>query len=244
MLLRTWNSQDPYGVFYRHLRLAEGEGGDEGGGAGGGEGTPPPPPPDPKGGGDGKPPAGVPQDKVDEIVKGRLAENSKKVREDLAKQLGVPLEQAQEIIKAHNERLESEKTEAQKAKEAADTAKAQSDAAEAAAKTEKHNAAVERRLVRALPRDLDDEVLDGRVAKMAKLIEVEEGASAEDIDKAIKTLKDDWPEIFGATSNGGSGGSDPKGKPPRSKATDAYKRGEERAKARSQRSAYSFETTT
>lgn len=243
MLRKTYNSRDPFGVFYRHLLLADGDGGESGGdggsggsgGAGdnGGEGTPPKPPE-----------KSVPQSEVDRILKERLAENTRKSQEDLAKALGVPLEEAKNIIKAHNDRVESEKTEAQKAKDAAEAAKAASDAAEAAAKTARHEANLERRLTRALPKDLEDEILDKRVAKLAKLIEVEEGASLEDIDKAITALKADWSELFGTTSGGaGAGGSDPSGKPNKTKSTDAYKRGAERAKAMAGRSTYGFENS-
>lgn len=239
MFMKTWNPRDPYGVFHRHLLFADDDGGDGGGGGGASDKT---------GDQGDQPPKSteksVPQSEVDRILKERLAENTRKATEDLAKQLGVPVEEAKNIIKAHNDRVESEKTEAQKAKDAADSARSASEAAEAAAKAARHETNLERRLMRSLPKDLDDDVLDKRVAKMARLIEVEAGASTEDIDAAIKTLKDDWPELFGSASgesSNGGGGSDPKGKPKPKGSKDAFSRGAERARQSGPRTTYSFE---
>src|SRR5690606_26425681 len=98
----------------------------------------------------------------------------------------------------------------------------------------KHEAAVERALIRALPNDLDDDVLDRKVSRLARLLDVEQGASAEDIAKAVKALKAEEPEMFGVKRGGTPPPQgDPAGTPPkRTGAEDPYEKGKKRAAQR------------
>lgn len=192
-------------------------------------------PPDPAGGGApsaGDPPAptGVPQDRVDQIVKDRVEATKRQTMEAVAKDLGVSVEEAKKIIADATAKSESEKSEAQKAREAADKEKGDAETEKAAAAKERLDTKVERHLIRALPAGLKDEEVDAKVARLTRLIDVEPGADDDAIKKAVDALKKDVPELFGGGSNG-LPPSDPPGTPPKDRPnSDAFKRGEERAK--------------
>lgn len=226
MLTKNWRDSHPY--LFNTYFAPEGDGG---GGDGGGSGD---------GGGAATPPANdkdkgektLPQSEVDRIVQERVGETKRKALEDVAKTLGVSVDEAKKIIDDHQKQQDKDKSEAQLAREAADREKAESEAAKTEAAQERHTAAVERALLRALPKDLDDAALDARVSKIARLVEAEVGADADTIKKAVDALRKDMPELFGGVAGGGVPNSDPPGTPPKKKGSDdAFTKGAERAKS-------------
>ena len=243
-MIGTWRDTHPW-LFGNILMEGEaggggGAGGDGGGNSGGGGGNE---------GGSGSGGSGggektLPQSEVDRIVQGRVGETKRQTEEAIAKQLGVSIEDAKNIIAEHQKRSDAEKTEAQKERDAATAERTKAEEEKAAAAKERHDAAVERALLRALPKDLDDDALDKKVARLGKLLEVEPGADAETIKKAVEALKKDEPLLFGVVEDGkgeGAPDSDIKGKPPVKKGSeDAFAKGKERAKALTGSSGYAF----
>ena len=204
-----------------------------------GEGTTPPPAPPadaPKA--DDTAPAGVPQDKVDAIVKERVGDTKRATEERIVKDLGVSLDEAKRLIAAAKETEDSQKSEAQRAREAADAEKAEAERTKGESAQARHDANVERQILRSITitEDMKDEDIDKKVGRIARLVEVETGADADAIKAAVKALKDDEPLLFGGSSTGGTPPptGDPAGTPPaRTGAEGAYERGAKRAKARS-----------
>lgn len=228
MLLQIQEEWDRRGwdrSFLGTLRMEEGGGA---GGDGGAEG--------------GNPPAPAPKTFTQEEVSAMLTrekdQGKRAAEEAIAKQLGVSIEDAKKLIADAKKREDAEKSEAQKAREAADAEKAEAERNKSEAARERHATRVERALLRALPKDLDDDKLDARVSKLTRLIDVEVGADDAAIKAAVEELRKEWPELF-PTNGSGNGGKnppppgDPKGKPPTPKVgNDAYNKGLERAKAR------------
>lgn len=211
----------PRSPLTRYLLLNEGEGGDGGGGGGGTGGGGTPPPADDS----------VPKSKVDEIVKGRVAETKQATERAIAEQLGVPISEAKAILEAHNKRVEGEKSEAQREKEAAQREKQAAEAAKAEAAKEKRDLQVERALIRA---GVKDEKLD----RAKRMIDADDDADADALKKAAEQLKSEEPMWFGDDGSSGGGkppkapASDSGGKPPKDrKSEDAYSRGADRAKS-------------
>jgi hypothetical protein len=208
-----------------HLCSVEdgGAGGEDGGAGGGGGGTPPP---------EAKPDADKGNEKtftqadVDKAASAQAAEAKRKATADLAEQLGVTVDEAKKIIAAHQSAEESQKTEAQRAKEAADAAKAEADEAKAEAARERQAAKIERALIK-------DHIRDDCLEDSLALLKVDADASPEEFTAAIAAFKERRPEFFEATgeeSKRTPPPGDPKGKPAGKKPEDAYARGEERAK--------------
>lgn len=212
---------DPRSPLYRYLRFVEGEGG-EGGGSGGSGGD--------TGGDGGDGDKGVPQSKVNELVGNTRSETRKQTEERIAKDLGVPIEEAKELIAEARKKRDSETSEAEKERQAAEKARKEADDEKAQAARERHEAKIERQLVRA---GVSDEKLD----RARRVLEVADDADVEAVKKAVEALKSDEPAWFGAEEGSGkklppAPGSDPKGKPPaKTKSEDAFTRGAERAKA-------------
>lgn len=231
-MLNTFPGYDPS----RFLPFdGDGEGGSGGGGgagsgAGAGDGT------QGAAGGDPKPATEqtITQSEMQRIAAREKDQGKRAALEEAAKVLGVTnLDEAKVILDEHRKAQDQQKTEAQRAREAADAEKAEAEKAKGGAALERHTAAVERQLIRALPAGLDDAALDKRVTKIAKLIEVEVGADADTIKSAIAELKKDMPEVFGAPTGkgGGAPNSDPAGSPPKPRQdSDAFARGAARAK--------------
>lgn len=231
----------------RAARPFDGEGGGGDGGDGGGGGGNATDTGGAGGGGGGE--KSLPQSEVNALVSKAKNEATAKAKKELAESLGVTLEEAGEIVKSAKERDDKQKSEAEKAAEAAKaaTAKAESDSSEASKKS------LELDVIRALARagvpliaakEDDQAVVDEKLSKMVRLVDVEPGADASAIDVAVKSLKTTMPELFGAAAGGQKTPStDPKtpkggGKPP---VEDAMKRGAERAKARNDSNRYSWE---
>lgn len=176
----------------------------------------------------------LPQSEVNRIAATEKEQGKTAALKEVQEALGVDLDTAKAILKEHNERTESQKTEAQKAKEAADREAEQARKDRADAAREIHEARVDRAFVAA---GLTDEA---KITRYSKLLDVEVGAKAEDIRKAVEKLKEEEPVLFGASSSPSrppAPGSDPKGTPPKPKNDeDAFSRG--MARAQGHRSAF------
>lgn len=146
-------------------------------------------------------------------------------QEEVAKALGVSVEEATTIIADAKKRGDAEKSEAQLAREAADRATAEAETAKAEATRERHAARVERALASAGVTD------EKKIVRLGRLIDVEPGAELEDITSAVKALQAEMPELFGrpVSPNG-----DPPGKPPGKGTKDesAMERGMKRGRDR------------
>lgn len=214
-------SHDPRSTVYRYLRFIEGEGE-------GGDGTGSTKVDDKTEGRTGV--DGVPQAKVDDIVKGRVAETKRQTEERIAKELGCTVEEAKVVLEAHRKRSDEDKTEAQREKEAAEKARKDADAEKAAAAKERFEGQIERALLRA-------RIDDSKVTRAMRVLDVEPGADADAIKKAVEDLKSDEPGWFGEKEEEGNKlppapGSDHRGRPPaKKKPEDAYDRGMQRATA-------------
>lgn len=211
-------------------------GGDGDGGTGE---DPPPPPPPPK----SDPPKSDPpkvtftaeqQAELNRIAAREKDEGKRAAERAIADELGVPLDQAKKILEAHNKAEEEKKSEEQRlADERAALAKEREDV-----DAERHRTNVERALVL---QGVTDEVKIRRIAAILATEGLQPGARPDDISASVTKLREDMPELFGAGSpppppDGGVRGNPP---PPRG-GEDAFKRGEERAKAVASRSSYAI----
>lgn len=179
----------------------------------------------------------LPQSEVNRIAATEKEAGKRAAEQELANRLGVPLDEAEQILKAHRERQDAAKTEAEKAKEAAEAEKREAEAEKQAAKAEVH----ETRLERAFAKTglaLDD---DEKLARIRRMVTVEVGASYDDVLADVTKLKESFPELFEAKADDGKGkqkqqrkapSGDPSGQPPKPAAgEDAFARGRERAKS-------------
>lgn len=191
-----------------------------------GQGDPPPPPaPPPE-----PPPPAPPRTFTQEEVNAFLARDRKDAKaaaaELVAKELGVSLADAKTLIEQAKSREDAEKTDAQREREAAEAEKRAAVEEKTAAAQERHSLRVERALLVAGIQD------EAKIARLARLLDVEVGAEPQDIATGVEALKTEFPELFGASGEGGPPppNGDPKGKPPKPASEDAYARGLERAK--------------
>jgi hypothetical protein len=163
------------------------------------------------------------QSEVNRIAAREKDEGKAAALKEVQEALGVDLDTAKQILKDHNERNESQKSEAEKARAAADKEKAEAEKQKSDAAREVHEARVDRAFV---ANGVTDEA---KIAKFGKLLEVETGASAEDIKAAVEKLKTDMPELFSSTTppkTPPAPSGDPKGGPPPAKVNeDAYEKG-------------------
>lgn len=218
---------------------------------GGSTGAPPAPatePPAPPASPPADPPAPEPKDDprftqadVTRIAAREKAEGERAALAKLATDLGVTIDEAKEIVKAHNDRAEADKTEAQRAKEAADREKAAAETERAAAAAERHAAKLERALMRAnAPAE--------RLEKLTRLVDAKVGDDDEAIETAVKATAEEFPELFAEAAPPGTAprpkppAGDPPGKPPRpAPPGDRMAAGRERAKQMAGRRSYSFD---
>ncbi|HXJ65140.1 MAG TPA: hypothetical protein VNN79_15405, partial [Actinomycetota bacterium] len=151
------------------------------------------------------------QSQVNEIVASRTREAKESALKDLAKDLGVSVDEAKRIVKERQEAEERNATELDRANKAKAAAEAERDEKVTAASRELHAERTDRALIAAGIAD-DDEKL-GRIRGM---LTVEVGASKEDIKADVEKLKKDFPALFGAegsTKPPTAPGSDPKTTP-------------------------------
>lgn len=178
----------------------------------------------------------LPQSEVNRIAATEKEQGKNAALKEVQDALGVDLDTAKAILKEHNERTESQKTEATKARELADKEKEEAVKATSAAAREVHGARLAKAFV------LSGMLDDTKVERYGKLVDVEPGASYEDVKKAVEKLKEEEPALFGQAPKDTSKrtpapSSDPKGTPPKPKQDeDAYSRG--MARAQTHRSAF------
>lgn len=176
----------------------------------------------------------LPQAEVTRIVTNEARKSAEKAANDLAAQLGVPVADAVEIIKAHQARVEGEKSEAQRAREAADAEKAEAAKEREAAALETYNARADRALLAAGVSG-DENGGEDRLSAVRGMLQTKPGATAEEVKAEVARIKILFPALFevSTSTTPPAPGSDPKGRPPAHGAgTDPIKRGQERAKAR------------
>jgi len=206
----------PIFMLFRLLHLSTGQGSASGDGradSGGdaGDGKP----------GDGQGDAGKPpaqdeprftQAELDRVAGQTRAEAKRKAEQDVANALGVPLDEAKAIIAERQQRVEAEKTEAQKATEAANKARSEADDAKKTAAQETLRARAVVALVKA---KLNPDRLDR--ATVLLLADVDADADADAVDAAATKLAEETPEWFTGEAaqpppaNGNPGGAPPRG---------------------------------
>lgn len=150
----------------------------------------------------------------------------------IAASLGVTIEEAKEIVKAHKASEEAKKTDVDKAKEAADKEKATATSDRSAAAKEIHEARLERAFLRE-GLDITDEANAAKVKRIIKMVSVEPGTSYDEVLADVKLVKADFPALFEEPIVKGrkAPNGDPKGTPAKPKAgEDAYAKGLARAK--------------
>lgn len=196
-------------------------------------------------GGGSEPPKGtLTEAQFNERMRQRVNETKDATEKRIASDLGVPLEEAKRLIAEAKKREDDEKSDAQREKEAAAAEKAAAEAAKGESARAQHSAKVEREILRHVNlkdekgKDLDDDVIDAKVARIARLVDVEVGAEADAIKAAVKTLKDEEPSLFGAAASGKGGTppptGDPQGTPPKQTGAEgAFDKGKKRAQSQS-----------
>lgn len=173
------------------------------------------------------PPKSFTQAEVTAIAAREKDEGRRSAEASLAKELGVTVAEAKEILKQHKSAEDAKKTEADKAREAAEAEKT----AAAKEKSEAAKEIFETRLERAFLKEglaLDD----AKVARVRRMASVEAGASYEDILKDVQSIKSEFPELFGTEGAGTpkAPSGDPKGSPPKPKpGEDKFASGADRA---------------
>lgn len=122
--------------------------------------------------------------------------------QQIATDLGVPVDEAKQIIADRKATDDARKSEAERDREAAATAKAEADRYKAQAMQDLHDSRVEVALARAGV-DLDNDVL--RRAAVAA-VDVPVGADADAVKAAVEKAKTDAPQLFGQPATGSGGG--------------------------------------
>lgn len=153
------------------------------------------------------------QTEVNAIVAREAGAAREKAAKDLAAQLGVTTEEAVTIIKAHTDKTNAEKSDAQKAREAADAEKVKAVQEQEAAKLETHHTRADRELIRAgitFPEKSTEEQQDQILARIRGLLTVQVGATAAEIAADVKAVKELYPALF----TGKAGGPPPPGSDP------------------------------
>lgn len=227
------------GLFSQPANEPPAGGAPAGGGAPGGT----EPPKDDKGKDDDNKPTFTQAD-LNRIGKKEKEAGKRAAEEAFAKQLGVPLEEAQKIIADHKAAEDAKLSDADKAKQAAEADKAAAAANKNLTATEVRTARIERALgAEEFPKIGDDKA----TAKVVRMVEAELAldASTEDCREAVKELKKEFPQLFEKAKDDGKTppgakppipGSAPKGKPPAPAGDNEsdYDRGVRRARERNQ----------
>lgn len=195
------------------------------------------PDPDPSGEPKGEPPPKddspktFTQDEVNRFLKGEKDQWKRSTENEIADKLGMSPEDAAALIAKHKAEQEKEKSEAERAREAAEKEKAEAEVAKRAALADRASMRRQKFLVKA---GVDPE----KAERYAVLVDADLDADDDAVSVAVDALKKDSPELFGKPVEPGKKppDGDPGGGPKITKAQeDAFKRGEERAKALSGR---------
>ncbi len=147
---------------------------------------------------------------LDRIAAREKAQGRKAAEQAFADQLGVSVTEAADIIKAHQQRADADKSEIQRATEAREQALRDAATARAEAGQARHTAAVERALLVAgvaLPEAEADR--DTALARVARLVDAEPGADTATIAAAVAGVKGQFPGLFGQRPAAGGAAGDP-----------------------------------
>jgi predicted transcriptional regulator len=193
-----------------------GDGGSGGGGSGSGEGS-----------GSGRT---FTQDDLNQTVQDRLAREKRTMTENIAKELGMSLDEAKAYIAERKKKDDEAKDEITKLRESAEADKAEAERIKGEARTQVLTTQIERALLRAGVEVTDDDAGEERLGRLSKLVDVDTDADSKAIKAAVDKLKKDEPALFGKNGTGKAPPSDPDGKPTRSvQGQDAFDRGKQRA---------------
>lgn len=207
----------------------DGGAGDKGGGGNGGGGapTPPAPPAAPA------PAAGTfTQEQVNEFTAAEKEQGRRAALKDVQDKLGVPLEEAEKMLKDFKKAQDDAMTEVEKREKTAAEREAAAEARAQASVDRERKATAQLALITAGVRQ---DRLEHAVDSLAPKLEPEEdGTFSEDkAKKAAEKFKSTVPELFGEVKSGPRGGprdSDPKGTPPADKPSEeAMSKGKEYA---------------
>lgn len=205
-----------------------GTGGQGGGGNGGsGASTPPAPAPAPT------PAAGTfTQEQVNEFTAAEKEQGRRSAMKEIQDKLGVPLEEAEKMLKDFQKSQEAAMSEVEKREKAAEDRERAAEARTQASVDRERKATAQLALITAGVRQ---DRLEHAVDSLASKLEPEEdGTFSEDkAKKAAEKFKSTVPELFGEVKSGPRGGprdSDPKGTPPGEKPSEeAMSKGKEYA---------------
>lgn len=164
------------------------------------------------------------QEDLNRIATREKAEGERAATARFAAELGVPIEDAKRIIANAKAAEDSQKSEAQLAREAADAEKAAAATEKAAAAREIHEARIDRAFIASGVTD------PAKIARFGRMLEVEPGATPDEIKEAVDKIKTEMPELFTPVTPPPpvkkAPPGDPKGTPPSVKVNeDAYERG-------------------
>jgi hypothetical protein len=176
---------------------------------------------------DDKPDKTFTQAEVTAIATREKDEGKRSAEAAVAKELGVSVTEAKQILKAHHAAEDAKKTEADKAREAAEAEKTAAEQAKNAAAVEIFETRLERAFLKE-GLELDDE----KVKRVRRMVGVEAGASYEDILKDVQAVKAEFPSLFDGTGAGTpkAPNGDPGGRPPKPvKGEDKFAAGAARA---------------
>lgn len=183
-------------------------------------------------------------EQLNRIAAREKAKGQRQAATEIAEKLGMPVDDAVKLIQQAQAQDAEKLTEAEKRERAAAEKEAAAERREAAAAQREHEANVRDALREAgIPK--------AKVAKAARLLDVEVGASDDDLAAEIETLRSEWSELFHGNGNNDdeddddtNGTKDDKPKVPSGKsgskppsgstknASTALQRGRDRAKAR------------
>lgn len=156
------------------------------------------------------------QEQLDRIVGKGKAEAEKAALLKLQEDTGLPVEKLKELAKTTLERQAAEKTELDKLKEANAALTQDSLAKVSEAQKELHTERVKAQLLKAkVPLPEEDDKVDAALDRLVSLVQAQPGSSVEDIREDIKSLKEQFPQLFAASeaSKQGLPSSLPSGKP-------------------------------
>jgi hypothetical protein len=164
------------------------------------------------------------QDDLDSKM-GQRAEQAKRTeRKALLESLGFSsLKDAEDLVKAHREAQDAQRTDTERAIARAEEARLTAERERESLTAERHTLNVERALMAA--------GAQGDLARLARLVDVETGAELVDISAAVEAAKTEFPSLFG-TATAAPAPSEPTGggAPSRpSSSPDALARGQARA---------------
>lgn len=169
------------------------------------------------------------QDDVTRIAAREKDQGKRSGQREILDMLGVEsVDDVKSFMDKQREAEEARMTEADKAKKAAERDKAEAEAIRAEALAERYNARVERELLKA-------GVAEGSIAKVSRLVEVDDPANADSevITAAVADLRKEMPQLFQPEGKSGrQANSDPGKAPGKKPDADPSKRARSRLEER------------